>query len=122
MASQVVGDADCFTIDSFVRGHHVYQSRWTPYIGECLVIKREPDNVHDKFAVAVIYEGDVVGHLPREIRKNVSYFLNHPGNVGFCEIKGQRCNRGGGLGIEIPCQYKFYGRSLFIERLRELLH
>ena len=61
MASQVVGDADCFTIDSFVRGH---QSQWTPFIGECLVIKREPDNRHDKFSVAVIHEGDVVGHLP----------------------------------------------------------
>ena len=83
MASQVVGDADCFTIDSFVRGHHVYQSQWTPFIGECLVIKREPDNRHDKFAVAVIHEGDVVGHLPRGISKNISYFLNHDGNVGF---------------------------------------
>ena len=122
MASQIVGDADCLTIDSFVRGHHVYQSRWTPFIGECLVIKREPDIPHDKFAVAVIHEGDVVGHLPRGITKNVSYFLNHDGNVEFCEITGQRCYRGGGLGIEFPCWYKLYGRSLFLERLKELLH
>ena len=86
------------------------------YGGECLVIKREPDNPHNKFAVAVIHEGDIVGHLPRGITKNVSYFLN----LGFCEITGQRCNRGSGLGIEIPCHYKFYGRSLFIERLKEL--
>ena len=122
MASQVVGDADCFTINSFVRGHHVYQSKWTPFIGQCLVIKREPDNPHDKFAVSVICEGDVVGHLPRSIAKNVSYFLSHHGNVGFCETTGEKCNRGGGLGVEIPCQYKFYGQSLFIKRLKELLH
>ena len=105
MASQVVGDTDCFTIDSFGRGHHVYQSQWTPFIGECLVIKREPGNPLNKFAVAVIHEGDVVGHLPQGISKNISYFLHHDGIVGFCEITGRRCNRGAGLGIEILRQY-----------------
>ena len=108
MANQVVRDADCFTINSFVRDHHVYQSKWTPFIGQCLVIKREPDNPHDKFAVNVICEGDVLGHLSRSIPKNVSYFLSYHGIVGFCEITGEKCNREGGLGIEILCQYKFY--------------
>ena len=56
--------------------------------------------------MTVIREGDVVGCLPRGITKNVSilsYFLKRDGNVEFCEIKGRRCNRGGGLGVEIPC-------------------
>ena len=59
MASQVVGDTDCFTVNSFVCGYHVYQSKQTPYVGQCLVIKREPENPNDNFAVSVICEGDV---------------------------------------------------------------
>ena len=89
MANQIVGDTDCFAIDSFVCGHHVYQSIWRPFIGECFVIKRETDNPHNKFTVVVIHEGDIVGHLPRSITKNVSYFLNRGENVGFCEITGE---------------------------------
>ena len=77
---------------------------------------------HNKFAVSVICEGDKVGHLPRSITKNVPYFLSYHGNVGFCEITGKKCNQGGGLGLEIPCQCKFYGQSLFIKKLKELLH
>ena len=80
----------------------------TPFIGQGLVIKREPDNPHDKFPLSVICEGDVVGQLPNSIAKNVSYFLSNDENVGFCEITGEKCNRAGGLGVEIPCQYKFY--------------
>ena len=56
MTSQIVGDVDCFTIDSFVHGHHVYQSQWTPYIGECLVIKGEPDNQPDDLNDLMIFK------------------------------------------------------------------
>ena len=57
-------------------------------IGEVLVIKQERDNCHNKHAVTVIKDGITVGHVPRDICKNVFYFLNYDGNVAFCEITG----------------------------------
>ena len=34
-------------------------------IEECLVCRREPQNVEDKNAVAVVKDGFVVGHVPK---------------------------------------------------------
>ena len=52
-------------IDSFVRGVHAYKDIWELREGEVLVLKREPDNIEDKFAVAVMKSGAVVGHVPK---------------------------------------------------------
>ena len=30
-------------------------------------------------------------------------------------------NQGVGLGLEIPCRYKFYGRQAYLDRLQTLL-
>ena len=105
---------------SFVRGHHVYFTIWTPVVGEELVLRRQPDNEHDPYAVAVKDE-EVAGHVPRNISQVVSFFLSHSGNVGFCNITGPRVNRGVGLGLEVPCVYKFYGKKVYLKKLTELL-
>ena len=34
----------------------MFQRIWTPVIGEVLETKREPDNKHDKYTVAVLEE------------------------------------------------------------------
>ena len=52
-------------IDSVVRGHHVYKSVWTPVIGEELYLEPEESNEHDKYAVAVRKDGEIVRHVPR---------------------------------------------------------
>ncbi len=44
-------------VNSFVRGYHAYKEGWTPFIGEELVLRREPDNVKDRSAVAVEKDG-----------------------------------------------------------------
>ena len=39
-----------------------------------LLLKRKPDNVEDKFAVAVMKSGTVVGHVPKTLEDtSVSY-------------------------------------------------
>ena len=121
MASQIVGASESFNLHSFVRGYHEYKHLWTPSIGEVLVVKQERGNRHDKHAVAIVKDGTIVGHVPRDICKKVFYFLSHDGNVAFCEITGERCNRGAGYGVEIPCEFKFYGRQTHVGKLRELL-
>lgn len=48
-------------------------------IGEVLLLKREPENVHDKYAVAVIRQCDniyyTVGHIPYNLTPIVSQYL-----------------------------------------------
>ena len=65
-ASQVVLRG-VYEKESVVRGHHIYKTVWTPVIGEELPVEREEDNQHDQHAVAVVKNGDIVGHMPRSI-------------------------------------------------------
>ena len=64
MASGIVGDSAAFTLESYVHGHHVYHTVWTPVIGKVLPVKREETNLDDTFAVAALKDGEVVGHVP----------------------------------------------------------
>ena len=54
---------------SVIRWHHVYKSVWTPELGEELSLVTEDGNEYDKYAVAVIKDGDVVGHMPRSLSR-----------------------------------------------------
>ena len=38
-------------VNLYIRGHHAYQDNWTPSIGEELVLRSEPDNSKNHFAV-----------------------------------------------------------------------
>ena len=40
----------------------------------------------------------------------------------FCEVTGRRVNRGVGLGMEVPCVNKFYGRQAHIKKLQEIVN
>ena len=121
MASQVVGEASCFEWHSFIRGHHEYTHVWNPTIGDTLRLRIEPDNQHDRYAVAVLNEDTIVGHVPRSKSKVVHYFLRKTESVGFCEVTGGRVNRGVGFGVEVPCIYKFYGQKAYVQRLQLIL-
>ena len=52
---------------SVLRGYHVYQRRWTPFIGEKATTAREPGNQHDRYAVTVLEDQTLctIGHIPR---------------------------------------------------------
>ena len=65
MASQGSVSEDRHEEASVIRGHHVYKSVWTHEGGEELSLVTEDGNEHDKYAVAVIKDGYVVGHMPR---------------------------------------------------------
>jgi len=72
-----------FTIDSMVRGHHVYQEVWTPVIGEYLDCAREEENAQDRCAVAVLKLNTIVGHLPRAISTVCSLFIRRSGSIQY---------------------------------------
>ena len=68
-----------FEIDSHVKGYHAYLDDWKPCRGEVLQAIPEPNNAVDKYAVCVLKDGEVVGHLKRGKRgcfaKTIFYFL-----------------------------------------------
>ena len=68
-----------------IRGHHIYKSVWTPFIGEELVLEAEDGNEH---AVAVMVSC-VVGHVPRCISRVSRFFLKRGGGI-LCRITGKR--------------------------------
>ena len=58
-----------FRIGIIVHGHHVYKVVWSPYVGEELLVQREVDDIQDDFAVAILKNGMIVAHMPREISR-----------------------------------------------------
>ena len=48
----------------------------------------------------MIKDFEVIGHVP----KLMALWLT---NSGKAVIKGKRVNRGGGYGLEVPCEYRF---------------
>ena len=103
-----------------IRGYHVYKDVWQPQNGEVLQCRRER-NIHDPYAVAVIKNGSVVGHVPRRLSTLCSLFLRH-GCID-CRVTGNRrysrdLPQGG---LEIPCSLIFHGDPLKIEKVKQLI-
>ena len=119
MASQEEpsSSASSYSLQSVVTGHHIYKSVWSPTIGETLALEREEDNVHDRYAVTVIRNESIVGHMPRSISRVSSYFLMHGGSIE-CSITGHRRH---GHGLEVPCVYVFKGTGRMIRKVTRLL-
>ena len=86
-----------FEFQSYVTGHHVYKDIWTPTLGEKLSTAAEPENHHEKYAVKVLKENEVVGHVPRDISKYCTSALLCGGTIK-CEItRKNKTNLGMGL-------------------------
>ena len=86
-----------------------------------LLLKREPENTEDKFAVAVIKSGTVVGHVPKTLVPVISQFLKQDCNKEVVNITGTRINRGGGFGLEPPCIFRLYGPEAYLRHLKEIV-
>ena len=61
------------------------------------------------YAVAIVRENTVVGHLPQNICLVFWTFLSLPRTSIRTEVRGARVNRGGGHGLEVPVRYYFQG-------------
>ena len=76
------------SVPSSIRGYHVYKEIWKPAIVQKLQCVREPTNATDKYAVSVVKNEIVVGHLPRKISRSCSLFLHFGGGI-MCVITGR---------------------------------
>ena len=63
----------------------------------------ELTNPQDPFAVAVIKDSCVVGHILRAVGGTISFFLGKDRSVGFCEVTGAMVNHAAGFGLGILC-------------------
>ena len=70
-----------FEKECFVRGYNVYKKIWEFSIGEELDCRREPSNIVDQYAVAVVKSGIVVGHLPKKLSCIYSLFIRRGGVI-----------------------------------------
>ena len=57
------------SVESVIRGHHIYKRIWRPLVGEVLTLEREEGNTHDRFAVCLLKDAIVVGHVPLEFSR-----------------------------------------------------
>ena len=106
-------------------GYHVYKDRWTPVKSEMLKAVVEPKN-EDKFAVAIMKDDCLVGHLLKEktgkFAKIIFYFLQ-PCDLNTCsvEITGKAINQGNGKGMKVPRKLYFSAEDSFIHILKQQL-
>ena len=111
------------TIDSVIRGYHVYKDIWVPVLGDVLFCEQELENEEDRFAVAVVTDSNIVGHVPRKISRICWYFIQHRGSI-LCEVTGNRqyssdLHQGG---LDVPCMFHFThtSRTIIKQLHREL--
>ena len=105
-----------------IRGCHVYKAIWIAAIGEHLTRERQPANPLDRYAVAVIRNGLVIGHLPKKISKVCSLFLRRGGTLQ-CIVSGNRSystDRPQGW-LEIPCCLIFKGELKELSKFNKCL-
>ena len=79
----MAGSYSLHDMATIVRGHHVYKDIQTPDIGETLPAGAEDSNDHDKYAVAVMKDRTVVGHVPHSISRICWFFLKLGGSTGY---------------------------------------
>ena len=91
-----------FEFQSYVTGYHVYKDIWTPTLGEKLSTATEPKNHPNEYAVKVLKENEVVGHVPRDISKYSTSVLLCGGTIKR-EITGKRQNKDGSR-LYVPCK------------------
>ena len=60
---------------------------------------------------------EVIGQVPKLMAIWVTKFLTRATNSGKAAIGGKRVNRGGGYGLEIPCEFHFTGDEFSINWL-----
>ena len=105
-----------YDLDSFVRGYHAYMDIRKAKVGnENFCLKSENENLHDKFAVAIVLEERIVGHVPKNLSKIFHQFMKIPSCTIGCKVTGKRVNRGTVYDLEIPVQYRFIGAKKAVE-------
>ena len=95
---------------------------WSSVLDEELPCQRETGNISDPFAVSVLKDGVIVGHVPRKISSICSLFLLRNGSI-ICHVSGHRrfsedLPQGD---VEIPCTMIFEGDAKRTTKAKDLI-
>ena len=76
----------------------------------------------DPYAVAIIKNDGIVGHVPRKMSAMCSLFLRKGGTI-MCSITGPRQYSADLVqgGMEVPCIYDFCGEDADVGKVEKLL-
>ena len=90
----------------------MYKDIWNADIGSELPCYPESTNSEDRYAVAIMDDTHVVGHVPRKISFICHLFLCHAGVI-VCRVTGPRQHSRDLIqgGLDVPCQYQFYSED-----------
>ena len=83
--------------------------------------KKTTDNPHDNYAVSIIRNSYVAGHVSLGLSKTFSKFLCLPVSTMLCIVTGKRLNRGAGLGLEILEMYQKKGHENALQWLEKTI-
>ncbi len=72
-----------FEKEMSVRGCNIYKATWEAVVGEELECRRERSNRVDQYAVAVVKDDKVVGHVPQKISRLCSLFIRRGGSMHY---------------------------------------
>ena len=83
---------ESYSIHTSVRGYHFYKDVWEAALGQLLHCQREPGDIHDLYAMAVVETGvatRIVAYVPRAISSVCYFFLGKSGSI-TCKVTGSR--------------------------------
>ena len=106
-------------IECCIHGCHVYQEIWDAAVDEELICQPERSNAHGRYAVAVLKNDVVVGHLPSKFSRLYTFIRR--GGIILCHVAGTwRHSRDlpqGGL--EIPCELILKGTPKELHKIKK---
>ena len=105
-----------FRFFSYVTGHYHYRHIWTPKVGEELTSMYELGNVYDEFAVSVLKDDKIVGHVPREFSEQFTTVLKSGGSIKVKIIAKPTNTRR--WGIRVPCTYTLHEKEITVQNIR----
>jgi len=108
---------ESYTFVTAVRGYHYYRRFWRPKENEKLDCFHESGNAFDRFAIKTVDEnGEIVGHLPKEISR-VTKFLLDRGVTMHCKLISKHYRRSPLVqgGLEIKCEVVFTSRATILQ-------
>ena len=79
---------ESYSIDSVIRGYHIYKDIWAAPIRAILYCKKESFNPSGPYAVVTLNGTIVIGHVPRVISTACSAFIRRGGGVASHEVAG----------------------------------
>ena len=97
-----------------VRGYHIYKHIW-----EAVECQREPCNIKDRYAVAVIKDEIIIGHLPRKVSRVSSLFLRRGGSIQSIIVGRRYSSDLPQGGLEILCCLIFTAMPKEMQRLKK---